>query len=176
MTSLLLTTLHTIIILKNLGSETSYYLDATSHPTCAPRTNKNYVRNYINGQRLERITFPNGKVEFNVQATDRTDLDGDYALEYIRIYETTSSPTVRKYFKLSYDYFVALQSNPGDQYGTRLKLAAVTEYGSDNLAKPPYLFYYDETNPMPPRLTENTVSNPICYAQDHWGYYNGKTQ
>lgn len=159
---------------KNLGSETSYYLDPSSNVNCAPRTNKNYVRNYISGQRLERITFSNGKVEFNVQASDRTDLDGDYALEYIRVYETTSSPTVRKYFKLSYDYFVALYSSPSDQYGTRLKLTAVTEYGSDNQPKPAHLFYYDEANPMPPRLTDNTVTNPICYAQDHWGYYNGK--
>lgn len=102
----------------------------------------------ITGQRLKRIRFSNGSIEFEALHS-RTDLIGDAALTAIKIY---NSERLIKQFSLSYNYI-----------SDRLNLVSLTEKNGFNEALPPYIFTYN-TNTLPPRGS---------FAQDHWGYYNG---
>ena len=45
-------------------------------------------------------------------------------------------------------------------------LKEIKEIGNDGEAKPPYKFNYHHGDQLPPRMS---------FSQDHWGYYNGKT-
>jgi hypothetical protein len=68
---------------------------------------------------------------------------------------TTPTGTVLRVFQLQHDYFP----------GNRLRLLSVAEQDRNGVSLPPYTFTYDG-QVLPPRTS---------FAQDHWGYYNGKT-
>ncbi|WP_199119242.1 hypothetical protein [Pedobacter sp. ASV28] len=111
----------------------------------------------IIGVRIKRITSNNNiKIEFTYSSSPRLDLkhlgmDAGNALEYVKEY---FGSTLKRTWQLSYNYF-SYPSAP------RLKLLSVRE---DSL--PPHQFYYNETYNLPATFS---------FAQDHWGYYNGKT-
>ena len=113
--------------------------------------------------RLTRIDFSDGYLKFNYNNV-RCDLVDDKSLDLIEIY--TKSNTLVKKFSFAYSYFGnnADGVNRVTENNKRLKLVSLTEQGSTTL-KPPYLFEYNESIELPSR---------ISYAQDHWGYYNGK--
>jgi hypothetical protein len=104
------------------------------------------------GKRLKKINSPLGYIQFVKQATARTDLPADNALEHIYYYNADN--IILKHYLLEYAY----TSN-------RLMLNKVWEYSSTGTFNPPYSFNYNTTS-LPGRLS---------YAQDHWGFYNGAT-
>ena len=114
----------------------------------------------IDSQKLKRIIWSGGKVEFN-SGFGREDLPTDKKLDEVVIYQrnhTTESYEILRRFTFAYSYF-----NEG-KAGSRLRLDQVQE-SSATQSKPPYTFAYYGPD-LPPIFST---------AQDHWGYYNGKT-
>lgn len=108
--------------------------------------------------RLDSVKSSSGViVKFNYSTAERIDLPGANALTAVEVWSNVTVRKKIKTFDLSYDYFGnSTATNTGD----RLRLLSVTEQG-----KPAYNFSYNNV-PLPPRLS---------YAQDHYGYFNGKT-
>src|SRR6266567_916413 len=111
-------------------------------------------------QRLTSISSARYTVNFVAGASLRTDAlspwDGSQQeprLDHITV--TTPTGTVLRSFQLTHDYFP----------GNRLRLLSVAEQDRNGNSLPPYRFTYDGQT-LPPRNS---------YAQDHWGYYNGKS-
>ena len=124
-------------------------------------SNNSTIKNKIGGLKLNKINFKTSEIEFYGTAV-RQDLVTLNAkvLEKIIIRQ---NGVVLSNFLLNTSYF---QSTGSNHLSKRLKLNSVQEFSADlSKSKPPYVFTYDET-PMPPRNS---------FAQDHWGYYNGKT-
>lgn len=118
---------------------------------------------------LKTITFATGSIEFNT--TPRNDI------EYISNNDGLLTPSkldniiIRNYsgailkrFSFNYSHFNSLRSN-GDDIYNRLKLDAITEYSSNGVANPPYLFSYNNPNSLPDKYSKGV---------DHWGFSNGK--
>ncbi|WP_188936820.1 hypothetical protein [Puia dinghuensis] len=129
------------------------------------------ARIFTYGYRLAHISFSNGSIDF-IATKVRADM-GDandansgptaaMALEKIVI--NNSGGPIRN-FIFNTDYFVC--PDVGAAYlMQRLRLNSVTEQSGDGtISKPPYTFTYDNTHPIPSKLSS---------SQDHWGYYNGK--
>ena len=133
-----------------------------------------FRHSYYENIRLDKITFPNGEIDFNYQS-DRQDLSYAQSLSSVSIRQYGSQP-VRWDFK--YGYFVADRTSNDmptlDDLGRngemtiltdswnkkRLKLESVVKVaGNQSL---PYFFSYNETD-LPTKLS---------VSQDHWGYFN----
>jgi hypothetical protein len=130
------------------------------------------------GRRLTSITTKNFTINF-VSKTARADLIPyteeplPYMLDSIEIFNGSQC---LKRFGLAHSYFFSssatgidnntlLQSMRDDVTDTkRLKLVSVTEVSPDgSLIKNPYSFIYQESVPLPRRMS---------FDQDHWGYSN----
>jgi YD repeat-containing protein len=129
------------------------------------------VSNFVEGQVLEKIEWPEGKIEFSIDpSTPREDMDSrynnNYAIKNVGIFDKAG--TAIKSFELSYSYFVSvncpnLTDGTSTDYSAlarslcrRLKLDQVKENG-----KPAYKFYYNNTS----------LPNRASTMQDFWGYY-----
>lgn len=111
----------------------------------------------MQGIRLKRILASNNvKVDFNYAIAKRLDLtdQGQPAGNYLENIKVYADNLLKKTTQLTYGYF----SYPA---APRLKLLSVKQ---DSL--PPHEFYYNETYNLPVLLSK---------SQDHWGYYNGKS-
>lgn len=110
---------------------------------------------------INRITFPEGRIDFIKDTAGRAD-GGVNALKYIKIYDNNG--VLKKQYTFTYYYAWG-----GTVNAIRLFLKSVQEVnyinGSYNETKP-YFVEYDTTIAMPGRFT---------YAQDIWGYNNGRT-
>lgn len=113
-------------------------------------------------QRLKRILFDKGEVEFIYDLT-RQDNEGDKALTEIQVKDTYGK--IIKHIKLVYSYFQSTIESTKPQ-SKRLRLDKVYEVDSNLKELPGYTFQYDiNTNyQMPPRNS---------YAHDYLGYNNG---
>lgn len=110
---------------------------------------------------VKRINFPEGYILFVKDTAGRLD-GGVNALRFIRIYDKNN--VLKKEFELKYFYAWSGTANT-----TRLFLKSVQEINYiSGLASDsrPYSISYDTTAVMPKRFS---------YAQDIWGYNNGKT-
>jgi hypothetical protein len=111
-------------------------------------------------QRLVSIQAAAHTVTFTTGGTLRSDALSpagaaqEPRLDHITV--TTPAGTVLRVFQLQHDYFP----------GNRLRLLSVAEQDRNGVSLPPYTFTYDGQT-LPPRTS---------YAQDHWGYYNGRTE
>ena len=114
---------------------------------------------YDPAQRLDSIRTAAYTVKFVSDPVLRADaLAPDNSRQEPRLdHITVTTPTgkVLRIFQLTHDYYP----------GNRLRLLSVAEQDSAGVSLPPYKFIYDGQT-LPPRTS---------YAQDHWGYYNGKT-
>lgn len=139
-----------------------------------PKTIGDYFDwNYISSKakRLKKILWKTGSsvngyviFESNTQRTDVETNSFNKSLDYVKIFDNQN--TELKRFKFNYSYFNSTITPPISYEawrGKRLKLNSITEYSSDLIAKPNYIFDYDATS-VPIKYT---------YEQDFWGYYNG---
>ena len=150
------------IVSTTLLSQKKYFL-LSGTGSCMPQPSPCIGTNQARTHRLTRIDFGDGYLKFNYNNV-RCDLVDDKSLDNIGIYSKAN--VLIKKFNLQYNYFG--NNNDGVNRNTennkRLKLISLTEQGS-SAVKPPYVFEYDESISLPSRLS---------FAQDHWGYYNGK--
>ncbi len=138
-----------------------------------------YSDHYLTAKRIKEITYPGGKVKFNLSTGTRQDYKYDKYLQDIEIFDGEDNKI--KEYVLSYSYFdengiTAINATPtnitynganiGD-YKKRLKLDQVQEWNNNGTQSlPPYIFEYNTTN---------NLAHRYSFASDHWGYYNGET-
>jgi RHS Repeat. len=137
---------------------------------CSPITNPDKIcenRIYNTTARLKRITT-NGHGDVNFYfSKGRLDLYDDYKLDSLEFVLPDS--TVLNRWRLSYTF----SNNTGygnplvsaDGLNSRMFLTSVDEVANGETKPVRYEFEYDDINGMPKRLS---------FAQDHWGYFNGK--
>ncbi|HMO62551.1 MAG TPA: hypothetical protein PKC39_15560 [Ferruginibacter sp.] len=119
-----------------------------------------------NDKVISSISTNNGlEVVFEYDSEPRLDLPGNgstmtgaRALKSIAMLRPGTEPEQIKKINFSHNYF-STGGGMASMYNYRLRLDALQEEG-----KPPYQFFYN-TTPLPHRLS---------FAQDHWGYSNGK--
>ncbi len=130
-------------------------------PPCPPGSNPYLVTNEyeIQAQRLDSIKGATHTVKFTAGSVLRTDalspLGAQQEPRLDKITVTTPIGTVLRVFQLEQDYTL----------GGRLTLKNVYEQDLSGVRLPPYSFTY---NPL-------ALPSRTSFAQDHWGYYNGKT-
>jgi hypothetical protein len=157
--------------IKNMNSQTillsPFGLTECSTNAGIPQLCESYS-DYL-GFRLTSITFDEGHIEF-VAATNRIDQLGDKRLDTVKVFRNGTAEPIKQ-FALGYGHFN--EGLIGSGYNAeqlsvlvRLKLESVTEVGRDGSTLPPYVFDYNEEVSLPSRLS---------YAQDHWGFYNGRS-
>lgn len=119
--------------------------------------------------RLSKIsTSDNNYIQFNY--TIRQDLVYDNLLQSIGIFEYSDTLSYLKNFDFKYEYAIAsLYKNKysidNKELNIRPFLVSLTESGKQINDKNVYKFEYNDVSALPPRLS---------YAQDHFGYFNGK--
>ncbi|WP_162915396.1 hypothetical protein [Paraflavitalea soli] len=141
------------------------------------------VKNYVQGVRLNQVSFSNGIVSF-LPGSNRTDLSNSYfagatyddnantEAKVLDAIAVTNNQGFCKKFRFFYSYFTAPDENlPGylsnysiqsDRY--RLRLDSLQELTCNNtLSLPPHRFIYNSS----------TLSRRLSFGQDHWGYANG---
>lgn len=137
----------------------------------AELSSQTHVQN--NPKRIRRITFPNGKIEFN-RAQDRLDGISDRLQEIVIFQKGEGSEfnTIRS-FDFEIDHFYSNQtyvksqiplSDPNDPRRYRLKLVSLVEYDRNGNNPKTHSFFYN-----------NTMLSPVeSTSKDFWGYNNGK--
>jgi hypothetical protein len=146
--------------LSNLRVYTENW-NTSYHPASYVGGSPRDILRYGNQLNVKFINFPEGMVEFVKDTTGRLD-GGISALRYIRVYDKNN--ILKKQFELKYFYAWSGIAN-----SARLFLKSIQEMNYiSGLASDsrPYIINYDTTAAMPPRFS---------YAQDIWGYNNGKT-
>jgi hypothetical protein len=120
-----------------------------------------FKQNQFNAKRLKTIRARSGNVEFIPYTSQRWDINGDYALQFIEIYNHKDELVMT--YKLNHDYFGPSTSG-SFSYLYRLRLLSVERIAGNSVE--PYRSF--EYSPY-------TVPSRLSYAQDFWGYYNGQT-
>jgi RHS Repeat len=156
--------------LKTLGGATknNYLYSIVAGCQCSisnSSTNCITETNYASAK-INEITFRNGKIKFNRQATNRCDLSAK-ALDNITVYDANNN--VVKKIKMDYSYFgygnTTISNCGQSSFLGRLRLDSVQISGTGILTTPPYKFAYQNDNTPPPPT--------LSYEQDFWGFYNG---
>jgi len=118
--------------------------------------NKYYTR-MLQIQRLKKIEFRGGSVEFNYSSWNRLDLNNGRALTGILVKDNHGN-TIKEY-ELVYYYFQSnVYNGPSNEFSKRLKLLSVQEKGQNK-----YEFEYYEDQKLP---------NIGSALQDIFGYCN----
>ncbi|MEM9339981.1 MAG: hypothetical protein AAGA66_14685 [Bacteroidota bacterium] len=135
---------------KLLPSE--FRLFATGGTCTAEDQDTNSSRDVdIYSQFLERVTIGNSTLTFHL--VDRCDIMGK-RLDRIEVKESEALVSA-----FHFDFFC-------DEEKQRLWLLAVRSAGKDGKTLPPYRFDYHDKEALP---------GIRSYAQDHWGFYNGRS-
>lgn len=149
---------------RTMNSATRNMLTPTSANGCGPSVYvENMNQNTMSAWQLKKIKFRNGEINFTAETAQREDLLGTHALKSITVNNLT-----RELLKVDFRYkYQVTSSYPSDldaSYGKRLMLDSV-HFFKGGTKPESYAFQYSPT-PLPHRLS---------YSQDHWGYYNGKS-
>ncbi len=132
----------------------------------------------LSGVRLTTISSKNINIIFEAD-NSRKDIDNMcLELDKIKIYSKITGQCIKQ-FRFSYSYFASpfpnpfasLTSIPGNPSyfsdSLRLKLLSLDEFSGDSsIVKPPYIFTYQDSFPLPRRLS---------FDQDHWGFSNNSS-
>lgn len=112
---------------------------------------------------ISEILFPNGKVVFETNATNRTDINGSKILNHIKIYNRNvwGNYQLIKTITFFQSYFTTSQAPPGQG---RLKLDSLRTFDKSGVIMERFRFEYNA--PTLPVLNKR--------ARDYWGYYNAK--
>ncbi len=149
---------------RHTGFDQTWFFDVTYG------TGRGWSNNYLERQGDEMfakyIATDNETVEFIEDSIPRKD-DGSKVIKEVRVKDITGAIVKRVLFKYFYDTS-RFANNQLDTASMITFLESVQEIyidGSDTIVNAPYKFNYDLQKHMPRRLS---------FAQDQWGYYNGK--
>ena len=153
---------HDSLYVKTTYAEAKYSTGLP--PQLLSMNNRKETQTIVHQQLLERIVFPNGKIEFITRAVPAGSFSRNkYYLDKVIIYQGNAKdgPPGSGYRMIRTYKFI--YSNLISNYHL---LKEIQLYDADNNQQPFYHFtYYDE----------DMIPNKIHYAnQDSWGYYNGK--
>lgn len=116
---------------------------------------------------LSSISFNNGRIDIITSA--REDVLGERKIDSIKVLRTRDMALIKCFvFKYIYSYNGSTTYSHAwttEDLRKRLYLEQFHEVSSDLILSNKYLFGYDDINSLPPRLS---------FAQDHFGYFNGK--
>ncbi len=168
-------TMHNMVTIGEVTEQKSHFVESGC-PNIFSGFSTPIQRSYTNVTLLN-IDARNGRVVFDFN-DQRLDIKGGKKLNNIKVFKKDQNgdplSTPFKEFAFSYDYFVGdadidYTFNVDDQkyLSHRLKLESITEK-SENIAKPPYQFFYYEGGNF-------TLPSKASFARDSWGYYNGAT-
>ncbi|MGK7390099.1 MAG: hypothetical protein ACNS60_07100 [Candidatus Cyclobacteriaceae bacterium M2_1C_046] len=135
-------------------------------PSCLNVPNKTCVKlNYTYGLDIRSIEYNNDSIVFNTSG--RSDVISGTKVESITVYY---SGVISKKIKFNYSYAFYSGSKytnaqTSGETRSRLFLDLVKEYDKNLSEAKSHTFSYYNRNHLPPRLS---------YAQDHYGYFNGK--
>lgn len=124
------------------------------------------THNNISSSHITKISWADGYATFQYDNIGRKDITGDTALKYVSVYNNLGNLIKRVNCYTS--YFV---NTPNSIFQTdstllyRLKLDSLVDISATGTRFPPYSFSYSSLT-LPDRLSN---------SQDHWGYYNGKS-
>lgn len=142
-------------------NDAAYRKISTQHDCPIPPIVRSIITHFpATTWRLSSIESKSVKVMF-YSATPRNDIisgSTSYCLDSIVIKDCFNRK-INKYV-FTYGYLGNINSNES----CRMILKQLTEYGSDNNKKPPYLFEYNESQMIPPYSSKGI---------DFWGFYNG---
>jgi len=119
----------------------------------------------ISGKRLKNITFSNGEIQFIGTNVRKDIFPGNTAKQLDQIVILDSNGNIKKKYNFQFGYLGDLSTSYPYDIKCRLLLNSVQEEGEGGVLKPPYRFVY-KTGSIPDYKSS---------MQDHWGYYNGKT-
>jgi len=142
----------------------SGYLYSNPSYTTTPTTPGN--SSVVNELLPQQINFKNGKVIFDLDATNRSDVSGTggnltYGLHDIKVYKYNygiKSMELQKTVVFYKSYFLTSGANP------RLRLDSIQILDKAGSVIQHYRFDYN---------TRISLPGYTSYAQDYWGYYNG---
>jgi hypothetical protein len=120
---------------------------------------------YTEMKLVDHIDFATGKVVFNT-ADDRLD-DYQRRLTSIDIFSNFQSSPIKSFSFHNNHYFLSTGGNTTTE-NKRLRLDSLIEVASDGKQLPPHVFTYRQTG-------NNALPARHSFAQDYWGYSNGKT-
>jgi YD repeat-containing protein len=159
------------------ANETKFYPFNLASSCTAPPDKVEFTELLTQGSKIKEIQFDNGKIKFDYSTIEREDYKGDFPLKSISIYSNNKLDSALKVFELSYGYFNATSGNTFNSYTTpcqegsdaakRLKLESIVECDGKQNCLPSHQFEYFQNGSFPYRFS---------FAQDHWGYYNGKLE
>ena len=128
-----------------------------------------YVQNEDYYRRLNSISSTNGTVELVYDNTQRQDLNNDYALKEVKLFDDNDK--LIDAYTLTHSYFVSTENhNPVtlfgdlDQRRKRLYLQDIKQT-INSITNKEWSFEYHTTHILPDRFS---------FAQDFWGFYNGE--
>jgi YD repeat-containing protein len=125
----------------------------------------------LNGFRLTGISSKNINIIFEADNTRKDIANLGMELDKIKIYSKFTGQCIKQ-FRFSYGYFASPFPNIWASANIplplsdslRLKLLSLDEFSGDSsIVKPPYIFTYQDSFPLPRRLS---------FDQDHWGFSN----
>lgn len=158
---------------SGIGTPNPYLFDPYFEWSCGantpvPAMSTKIQQSYSHPYYLSSIDFNLGRVEFKY--SDRLDVNKEIKLDSIKVLNATDNSLIKAYF-LKHKYSEA--TNPAytnicgsyTELKKRLFLDSVYELSNDLSQKTTHAFEYDDINSLPPRLS---------YAQDKFGYFNGK--
>uniref|UniRef100_UPI003AF7ED92 hypothetical protein n=1 Tax=Chryseobacterium bernardetii TaxID=1241978 RepID=UPI003AF7ED92 len=129
---------------------------------------RSYAYSFVTEKTLEKIKANDIEVLFFEDTVDRKDFPNNKALKEIQI--RNSNQQIRKVI-FDYDYFISNNSYPYDNFyyrpsdNFRLKLSGIQFYEGTITDPKNYKFEYNTTS----------LPNRFSYAQDAWGFFNGKS-
>ena len=151
-------------------SEVSYFPMPGGNATGGGSTVPSVHYTTLSTKKIHKITFPEGEINFLVQAANRLDFPSDKAIGEINIKNTNGQIIKKVNFHQSYFEGSSLNMPPPngnpvpDMYRYRLKLDSLSFLGASGNNKYKYQFQYSDLQ----------VPNRLSLDQDDWGYYNNK--
>lgn len=117
----------------------------------------------VNEQDLQQIFFKNGRIDFKLSTTRRTDINGQpYPLDTINVFlynYGSRKMELQKSIVFDRSYFLNQAGSP-----VKLKLNGIRILDKTGSVTQKYSFTYNSLG----------IPAPMSFARDYWGYYNGK--